>query len=71
MIVQLGTTTITVRDLLGLEINDVLKLDAKVDNDLSVIIGRWEKYACKPGLSGSKLAVQITRVAERGENGDG
>lgn len=70
VIIQLGTATITVRDLLALEINDVLKLDTEVDNDLSVIIGRWEKYKCKPGLSGSKLAVQITRVAERGENGD-
>lgn len=71
VIVQLGTATITVRDLLGLEVNDVLKLDTKVDNELSVIIGRWEKYKCKPGLSGAKLAVQITRITERGENGDG
>lgn len=58
--VLLGTTTITVRELLDLQVGDVVPLDRKVDDDLEVLIGNSSKFYGKPGTLNKRLAVQIT-----------
>ncbi|MGB9792782.1 MAG: flagellar motor switch protein FliM [Thermacetogeniaceae bacterium] len=58
--VLLGTTTITVRELLDLQVGDVVTLDRKVNEDLDVMIGNSSKFRGKPGILNKKLAVQIT-----------
>lgn len=62
IVVELGRVNITVQELLELDVGDVLQLNTRVDNDLSVIIGMQEKFKCKPGLSKNKLAIQITQI---------
>ncbi len=68
MQVELGRATVTVQELLGLVVNDVLQLNSKIDEDLNVIVGQSEKFKAKPGLSGRKVAVQITQLVSEGDD---
>lgn len=70
MIVELGGSTITVQELLGLAVGDVLQLDTKFEEDLLLRIGQREKFRCKPGLAGSKVAIQITEKLVEGDDND-
>ncbi|SHI67735.1 flagellar motor switch protein FliM [Propionispora hippei] len=70
MIVELGGSIITVQELLGLTVGDVLQLDTKFEEDLLLRIGQREKFKCKPGLSGSKVAIQITEKIVEGDDTD-
>ena len=60
--VELGTINLSVRELLSLNINDVLKLDTTVGSELKVIVGRKAKFLCHPGTANKKVAVQISGV---------
>ena len=68
VIVNMGKVMVTVRELLGVVPGDVLQLDTLTDQELSVIIGHREKFKCKAGLSGNKMAVQVTRLASEGDD---
>jgi len=70
MTVELGQITVMVQELLELAVGDVLQLETKVEDDLSVIIGHKEKFRCKPGISGKKVAVQISQVVMEGDDSD-
>lgn len=70
MNVELGRATVTVQELLGLCLNDVLQLEQKAAEELSLIVGRKEKFKCKPGLAGNRMAVQITGVISEGDDND-
>lgn len=70
LVVEMGRVTVTVQELLELAIGDVLQLETKVDSDLDIIIGNKEKFRCKPGLAGNRMAVQITKVASGGDDND-
>lgn len=70
MTVELGQITVTVRELLELAVDDVLQLETKAEDDLSIIIGHKEKFLCKPGISGKKVAVQISQVVMEGDDND-
>lgn len=60
--VELGTTTIKLRELLNIESGDVLKLDQSTNTLLNVKIGNQVKFKGSPGVSGSKMAVQIGQI---------
>jgi flagellar motor switch protein FliM len=68
VVVELGRATVTVHELLDLGVGDVLQLETKAENDLSIIIGNKEKFKCKPGLISNKNAVQITQVISQGDD---
>ena len=68
--VELGTINLSVRDLLSLNINDVLKLDTTVGSELKVIVGRKAKFLCHPGTANKKVAVQISGVNIEGDDED-
>lgn len=68
--VELGHTNVTVQELLNMAIGDVLQLDSKIEEDLSIIIGQREKFKCKPGLSAKHVAVQITQISAEGDDKD-
>ncbi|HWR40414.1 MAG TPA: flagellar motor switch protein FliM [Patescibacteria group bacterium] len=68
VVVNMGKVMVTVQELLGVVPGDVLQLDTRTEDDLSVIIGHREKFKCKPGLSGNKMAVQVTRLASEGDD---
>ncbi|BBB93176.1 MAG TPA: flagellar motor switch protein FliM [Methylomusa anaerophila] len=69
-IVELGQVSITVQELLNLAVGDVLQLNSRTNDDLSVIIGTREKFKCKPGVSGNRTAVQITQIISQGDDND-
>jgi flagellar motor switch protein FliM len=62
----LGKTEINVKDLLELQVGDVINLGKKVDEDISVYVGDMEKFTGVVGLKDRNLAVQITSLCERG-----
>lgn len=68
IVVELGKTSVTVQELLELRPGDVLQLDTRIKEDMKVVIGSYKKFFCKPGILGSKLAMQITSVVEEGED---
>ena len=68
ILVELGRTTISVQELLGLVVNDVLQLESKIKDDLNVIVGQRKKFRGQPGLTGHKVALQITQVISEGDD---
>ena len=66
--VVLGDTDITVGDLLGLHIGDVIPLNTSVDSDLKIYIGSLLKFYGKPGLRNKKVAVKVTKVEKKGDD---
>jgi len=67
-VVGLGTVDITLREFLSLGFGDVLQLDTKVEDELPCLIGSSPKFYCRPGTFGKRAAVQITRVAIKGDD---
>jgi flagellar motor switch protein FliM len=61
----IGTTSLTIRDLLQLQRGDVLCLDKAHDSDLSVQIDGKTKMAARSGLVGRKKAIKITQILEK------
>ena len=58
----LGNSSISVNDFLGLQVGDIIRLDTKVDEDLSVYVGNIKKFTALPGETGDDYAVRITSV---------
>lgn len=66
--VLLGKNTLTVRDLLELQIGDVINLEQPVDRDVEIYVGSKLKYLGKPGLFSNKLAVKINQTCNEGSD---
>lgn len=58
----LGNSTISVNDFLGLQCGDIIRLDTKVDEELSIYVGNIKKFTALPGATGDNYAVRITSV---------
>ena len=58
----LGNSKISVNDFINLQVGDVIRLDSKVDEELSVYVGNLKKFTALPGASGDAYAVRITSV---------
>lgn len=61
--VELGRARVSMQDLVGLGIGDVIRLDRTVGEHLEVKIGGSVKFYGLPGLAGNKMAIRITDVA--------
>ena len=46
----------------GLQVGDIIRLDTKVDQELSVFVGSIKKFTALPGETGNDYAVRITSV---------
>ena len=66
-VVEMGTIDITIHEFLTLGFGDVLQLDTKVEDEFKCMVGTRPKYYCRPGTFGKKMAVQITRVINEGD----
>ncbi|NMM51236.1 flagellar motor switch protein FliM [Paenibacillus aquistagni] len=66
IVVELGQSNITVQEMMQLSIGDVIPLDKKVGEGLSVRIGERLKYFATPGNVKERMAVQIEHVLEEG-----
>jgi flagellar motor switch protein FliM len=61
----LGTTDITVRELLELQSGDVLALDKGVDEEVDVKVGDLLKFKARPGAIRKKAALKVTQVLKK------
>lgn len=67
VVAELGTTTITVGELLELDKDDVLILNRKINEPIDVLVGDSLAYKAQPGISGLNKAIVIEDLAEKGD----
>ncbi|MES0490822.1 MAG: flagellar motor switch protein FliM [Leptospirales bacterium] len=58
-IVEVGQATLGFSELMSLQRGETIKLDRRINDDFTLLIGDRPKYKCRPGRMGSHLAVQI------------
>lgn len=63
----LGKTVITVQEFLGLQRNDVIKLDKEASSELDVYVGNILKFRGIPGTNKDRNAIKISDVVRRGD----
>lgn len=61
---QLGSSAISVSELLQLAIGDVIKLDQDIQQKVQINVGENRKFLGQPGVSRGRIAVQVTEVLE-------
>ncbi|MCF6149316.1 MAG: flagellar motor switch protein FliM [Candidatus Kuenenia sp.] len=59
----LGTTHLSFSELINLKVGDVVSLDNKITDNLSMEIDETPKFYGTPGISGKKLAMKIASVS--------
>ncbi len=62
----LGRSTISVNDFINMQMGDIIKLNSKVDDELTVYVGNINKFTALPGASSGTYAVKISSII-RGE----
>jgi len=69
VVAELGTATITLRDLLQLAPGDCIVLDQSPGDPIVVKVGKIPKFVARPGTHRGRLAVQI-EARVKGEDAD-
>ncbi|MDR0313396.1 MAG: FliM/FliN family flagellar motor switch protein, partial [Treponema sp.] len=66
IVAEIGKINISVRDVLSLQMGDVVRLyNTRIGDPYSLNVGRKKKFLCRPGVIGRKMAVQvIKKIAE-------
>ncbi|NLM16643.1 MAG: flagellar motor switch protein FliM [Candidatus Riflebacteria bacterium] len=64
LVVELGTTTCHLSDILNLQPGDYIVTDQSAKNDLNIKVGNLVKFLGTPGISGKRMAISITEVFE-------
>lgn len=60
LVVEVGSIDIKIKDVVSLKPGDCVKLNnVKITDNFKIKIGGKEKFDCRPGKLGSKVAVQI------------
>jgi flagellar motor switch protein FliM len=62
--VELGKTTVSLRDLIALQPGDLVMFDKPVDEPLSATVNDRAKFEVFPGVNRDKLAVRVSRIVE-------
>ncbi len=63
----LGNSVITVSDFANLQCGDIIRLDTRADQELSVYVGNIKKFKAMPGKSEDDYAVRVTTVLREEE----
>ncbi len=65
IIAEIGEVEVTMQEIMDLQAGDVVKLpNTKVNSEMVIRIGGRKKYKCRPGLIGSRLAIQVGEKIE-------
>lgn len=64
--VTFNTTTATVRDVLNLEVGDVIRVDHQVREPVTAIVEHIPKFKGYIGTKGQKIALMISEILEGG-----
>lgn len=65
---ELGSVLVKVKDIVNLQIGDVIKLDIGSDNKAKVRIGSNVKFLGNIGVSKNKMAIKIEEVVKDGDS---
>lgn len=63
----LGKNMITVSDFINLQVGDIIRLNTKVDSELSIYVGNIKKFTALPGSEQDKYAARVTSVIREEE----
>lgn len=63
----LGRSQVSVNDFLGIQVGDIIRLDARVDSEMEVFVGNIKKFTALPGSSRDQYAVRVTSVIREEE----
>ena len=66
MQVNLGETAIELNDLMKLKVGDVIPLDQDSTGELDILVEGVKKFKCFSGVHHGSVAVQVTKVIEKG-----
>ncbi|CAM3940966.1 flagellar motor switch protein FliM [Paenibacillus alkaliterrae] len=66
IVAELGESSITIKEFLGLNIGDVISLNKSVDEGLKIKVGEKLKFLGSPGSVKDRLAVQVDEVISEG-----
>ncbi|GGG12343.1 flagellar motor switch protein FliM [Paenibacillus abyssi] len=66
IVAELGSSTISVREFLGLALGDVIALNKNVGEGLHIKVGEKLKFIGSPGSVKDRLAVQIDEIVSEG-----
>ena len=67
VVVELGRTVVSLRDLIALQPGDLLMFDNPVSDPLAVTVNEREKFKVFPGVNRDKLAVRVSQIVENEE----
>jgi flagellar motor switch protein FliM len=70
VVAELGSSSITIREFLGLAVGDVIGLNKSVDDGLHIKVGDKLKFIGSPGSIKGRLAVQIDEIVSEGVEED-
>ena len=62
--VELGSVDIPIRSVVAMTEGDTLLLDARPDRPLSMLVGGFQRFQCRPGVVGNQVSVRVTEVVE-------
>ncbi len=63
----LGRSSVSVNDFVNLQVGDIIRLDSRIDEELSIYVGNIRKFTALPGSSKDKYAARVTSVIREGE----
>ncbi|SCG83442.1 Flagellar motor switch protein fliM [Proteiniborus sp. DW1] len=66
----LSSTRITIGELINLQKGDVIMLEGRANDEITINVGSQLKFFGRPGINKNKVAVQITRVQKEGDVSD-
>ena len=65
MVTEIGSMNLTVREVLAIRTGDVIRLaDTRVGDPMVVAVGNKDKFLCRPGVVGNRVAVQVIKKIE-------
>ncbi len=71
VIAEIGNMNLTVRDVLSLRNGDVIRIpNIRINDPMVLKVGNRDKFLCRPGVVGNKIAVQITNKLEDVSKGE-
>ncbi|WP_424765784.1 flagellar motor switch protein FliM [Paenibacillus sp. sgz302251] len=70
IVAELGESSITIKEFLGLNIGDVISLNKSVDDGLKIKVGDKLKFIGSPGSVKDRMAVQVDEVISEGVEED-
>lgn len=70
IVCELGQSSISIREFLGLAVGDVISLNKSIDSGLDIKVGDKLKFIGSPGSVKDRMAIQINEVLTEGVEED-